>query len=141
MTEWFEYSSEWGYWINPDTFRTPKIKNSIRVGCVYFEKNRENLEDGRQIIVTTYGVVGSHGTEEMGKREVSQVLATQMLDFMMTKKMFPPKTAVKKVFANGNVDIAYSPSDYDTFTIRFTPSLVGGNIEDFLSNLGEFVEE
>ncbi len=48
---------------------------------------------------------------------------------------------MKKVFANGNVDLAYNPSDYDKFTIRLTPAIVGGNVEDFLDALDKFKEE
>jgi hypothetical protein len=64
-----------------------------------------------------------------------------MYDYMKSKNEYPPKTSVKKVFSNGNVDIAYEPSEYDKFTIRFTPALVGGNVEDFLDSLDEFQEE
>ena len=141
VADWLDYTSDWGYWINPDSFFTPRIKKSIRVGAVFYEKNRETLDDGRQIIVTTYGVARSHGIDEMGKRDVSKVLAKQMYEFMRSKKMYPPKTSLKKTFANGNVDLAYNPSDYDKFTIRFTPALVGGNVEDFLDTLDNFKEE
>ncbi len=141
MTEWFEYSAEWGYWINPDTFRTPRIKKSIRVGAVFFLKNSETLDDGRQIIVTTYGVVRSERTDEMGKREVSKVLAKQMLDFMRDRKMYPPNTSLKKTYANGNVDLRFAPSEYDVFSIRLTPGLVQGNVDDFLDDLASFKEE
>lgn len=105
MTEWIEYTSDWGYWINPDTFRTPRIKKSVRVGAVVFLKERETLEDGRQIIITTYAVAGKSGIKEMDKKEVSSVLALQMLDFMRAHKMYPPKTKMKKSYANGNVDL------------------------------------
>jgi len=141
MTEWLEYSSDWGYWINPDTFRTPRIKKSVRVGAVVFTKGRETIEDGRQIIVTTYGLAGKSEVTEMGKKEVSMVLASQMLDFMRTRKMYPPNTKMKKSYANGNVDLDYSPTDYDSFTVRFTPAMVGGDVEDFLYDLEPFKEE
>ena len=55
--------------------------------------------------------------------------------------MYPPKTEIKKSYANGNVDLGYSPSDYDTFTIRFTPDVVGGDVEDFLYDLAPFKED
>lgn len=141
MTEWLEYTSDWGYWINPDTFRTPRIKKSVRVGAIVFLKDRETLDDGRQIVVTTYGVAGKSGIKEMGKKEVSTVLAVQMLDFMRVKKMYPPNTKMKKSYANGNVDLDYSPTDYDSFTIHLTPKMVGGNVEDFLYDLRSFKEQ
>ncbi len=141
MTDWLDYTTDWGYWINPDTFRTPRVKSSVRVGAVVFLKGRETLDDGRQIIVTTYGVADKSGIKEMGKKEVGAVLAGQMLDFMRTRKMYPPKTEIKKSYSNGSVDLAYSPTDYDSFTVRLTPDMVGSNVEDFLYSLDSFKEE
>jgi hypothetical protein len=141
MTEWLEYTHDWGYWINPDTFRTPRIKKSVRVGAVVFLKSRETLDDGRLIIVTTYGVAGESGIKEMGKKEASAVLATQMVGFMRARNMFPPKTEIKKSYANGAVDLEYSPTEYDSFTIRFTPDMVDGNVEDFLYDIESFSED
>ena len=141
MTEWLEYTHDWGFWINPDTFRTPRIKKSVRVGAVVVLKERETLDDGRQVIVTTYGVASKSGVKELGKKEVSKVLASQMLEFMRTHNMYPPKTEMKKSYANGNVDLDYSLTDYDMFTLRFTPDMVGGDVEDFLYDLQSFKEE
>jgi len=141
MTDWLDYTTDWGYWINPDTFRTPRVKSSVRVGAVVFLKGRETLDDGRQIIVTTYGVASKSGIKEMGKKEASAVLAVQMLEFMRNRKMYPPKTEIKKSYSNGSVDLAYSPTDYDSFTIRLTPGMVGSNVEDFLYSLDSFREE
>ena len=141
MTEWLEYTHDWGYWINPDTFRTPRIKKSVRVGAVVFLKGRETLDDGRQIIVTTYGIAGESGIKEMGKKEASAVLATQMLEFMRIRKTYPPRTEMKKSYSNGNIDLEYSPTEYDSFTIRFTPNMIGENVEDFLYDLESFSED
>ncbi|MFW9927470.1 MAG: PARP-type zinc finger-containing protein, partial [Candidatus Thorarchaeota archaeon] len=128
-------------WINPDTFRTPRIKKSVRVGSVVFLKNRETLDDGRPIIVTTFGVAGKSGINEMGKKEASMIIASQMLNLMQSKKMYPPKTKIKKTYSNGNVDLDYSPTEYDSFTIHLTPKMVGGNVEDFLDDLNPFKDD
>jgi hypothetical protein len=141
MTEWLEYTHDWGYWINPDTFRTPRIKKSVRFGAIVFLKSRETLDDGRQIIVTTYGIAGESGIKEMGKKEASAILASQMLEFMRARKMYPPKTEMKKSYANGNVDLEYSPTEYDSFTIRITPDMARESVEDFLYNLEPFSED
>jgi hypothetical protein len=141
MTEWLEYTHDWGYWINPDTFRTPRIKKSVRFGAIVFLKSRETLDDGRQIIVTTYGIAGESGIKEMGKKEASAILASQMLEFMRARKMYPPKTEMKKSYANGNVDLEYSPTEYDSFTIRITPDMARESVVDFLYNLEPFSED
>ncbi|TFG33306.1 hypothetical protein EU527_08380 [Candidatus Thorarchaeota archaeon] len=141
MAEWIEYASDWGYWVNPDTFRTPRIKKSVRVGSVLYTKQRETLDTGQQIIATTYGVAYEDGVRVMDKREVSKILAKQMLDYMHTKKMYPPNTKIKKSYANGSVDLEYAPSEYDSFLVRLTPELVNGNVDDFLYDLDDFRED
>jgi len=141
MTEWLEYKHDWGYWINPDTFRTPRIKKSVRVGAVLFLKDRETLDDGRQIIVTAFGVAGKSGIKEMGKKDASIIIAEQMLDFMKARNMYPPKTKIKKTYSNGNVDLDYSPTEYDSFTIHLTPKMVGGDVQDFLDDLNPFKDD
>ncbi|TFG28267.1 hypothetical protein EU527_17525 [Candidatus Thorarchaeota archaeon] len=141
MSEWIEYSSDWGYWINPDTFRTPRIKKSVRVGSVLYTKKREVLDSGQQIIATSYGVAYEDGVQEMDKKEVSKILANQILNYMRTKKMYPPNTKIKRRYANSSVDFDYSPSEYDSFIIRLTPELVKGDVEDFLDGLDDFKEE
>ena len=141
MTDWVEYSADWGYWVNPDTFRTPRIKKSVRVGAVLYTKQRETLDTGQQIIATTFAVVHEAGVKVLDKRDASKILATQMLGYMRSKKMYPPNTKIKKTYTNGNVDLDFAPSEYDSFIIRLTPELVEGNVEDFLYALAAFKEE
>ena len=140
MADWIEYETDWGYWINPDTFRVPRIKRSVRVGAVLYTKKRETLDTGRQIIATTYAIAYEDGIRVMDKREVSTILASQMFEYMQSKKMYPPNTKIKKTYANGGVDLDFAPSEYDSFVIRLTPELVGGNVEDFLYALDDFKE-
>ena len=140
MSEWIEYSTDWAYWINTNAFRMAHVKKSVRLGSIVLTKKRETLDTGHSIIVTSYGIAKDSGIEDIGKRKASEVLAKQMHAFMREKEMFPFATEIKKTFKNGNVDLAYTPSDYDTFTIRFTPAMVGGNVEDFLGQLNDFEE-
>ena len=140
MANWIEYETDWGYWINPHTFRVPRIKKSVRVGAVLYTKQRETLDTGRQIIATTYAVAYEDGIRVMDKRDVSTILASQMFEYMQSKKMYPPNTKMKKTYANGSADLDYSPSEYDSFVIRLTSELVGGNVEDVLCALDDFKE-
>jgi len=136
MSEWIDYTVDWGYWINPDTFRMPRVKKSVRVGAIVLSKEKESLDTGQIIIATYYGLAKSSGVEEnIGKKRASVILVKQMLDYMKAKGSFPDKVSINKIFKNGTVDLAYHPSDYDKFTLRFTPAVVGGNVEDFLDDL------
>lgn len=141
MAEWIDYTVDWGYWINPDTFRMPRVKKSVRVGAIVLSKEKESLDTGQTITATYYGLAKSSGVEEnIGKKRASEILVKQMLEYMKEKGMYPPKVSIKKTFKNGSVDIAYIPTDYDEFTLRFTPAIVGRNIEEFLDSLDSFQE-
>ncbi len=99
-------------------------------------KGRETLDTGMTVVVTSYGIAREHGVDDLGgKKTANKVLAKQMLDYMKQKGQFPPGTEIKKVFKNGSVDVRYEASDFDKFSIRLTPELVGGNVEDFLDSL------
>ncbi|MFW9976085.1 MAG: PARP-type zinc finger-containing protein, partial [Candidatus Thorarchaeota archaeon] len=76
-----------------------------------------------------------------GKKDASIIIASQMLDFMKARKMYPPTTKIKKTYSNGNVDLDYSPTEYDSFTIHLTPKMVDGIVEDFLDDLSPFKDE
>ena len=87
MTEWLEFSTEWGYWINPGTFRMVRVKKSVLVGAVVLIKSRETLDTGNTVIVTDYGVAKSEGVEGKTKKEASAILTQQMVTYMKEKEM------------------------------------------------------
>ena len=142
MSEWIDYNVDWGYWINPDTFRMPRVKKSVRVGAIVLSKQKETLDTGQDITATYYGLAKDSGVEEnIGKKRASEILVKQMLEYMKEKGVFPPEVSIKKIFKNGSVDLAYLPTNYDKFTLRFTPAVVGKNVEEFLEDLGQFQED
>lgn len=141
MSEWIEYSADWAYWINPKTFRMPRVKKSVPPGAIILTKERETLDDGRQIVATYYSIARDGSTTSLTKKEASEILANQMLEFMKEKSMYPPKTEIKEVRSNGNVELSYDPTDFDAFVIRLTPTMVGGDVEEFLQSLKDFESE
>lgn len=141
MPEWLEYSSEWAYWVNPKTFRMPRLKKSIPLGVVLLEKAKETSENGRMFVDTKYFLVEKNGPKPITKVEASRILAKQLLEYIKTKKMWPPHFQIKEVFDNGNVDILYAPTVFDKFTLKLTEYQVEGNVPRFLHSLKEFAQE
>ncbi len=141
MSEWIDCDEQWAYWINPETFRMPRVKGRVPLGVVVVVKSREE-EDGRSFVQTQYSVATSEGLQGLeGKREASEKLAEQMLAYMQRTGSYPPGTHIKKAHKNGNVDLSYAPGDYDTFTLRLSPALVGQDPILLLDSLTEFVEQ
>ncbi|NHJ14654.1 MAG: hypothetical protein EAX95_13325 [Candidatus Thorarchaeota archaeon] len=141
MPEWLEYSSDWAYWVNPKTFRMPRLKKSVPLGVVLLVKTRDASENGRRFVSTDYFLVEQGGPKPITKVEVSKILARQLLEYAKANKMWPPHSEVKEIFDNGNVDIIYAPTDFDKFTLKLSEKQVGGNVSKFLDGLKEFTEE
>ncbi len=113
----------------------PRMKDSVPVGAVVLTKSRE---DEKGFILTNYAVAQEGGLESLpGKKEASEVLAEQMLAFMRQHDHFPPDTEVRKTFKNSKVDLNNAADQYDKFTLRLTPELVGGDGTQFLEKLSE----
>jgi hypothetical protein len=136
MADYIEYETDWGYYITPENFQMASVRGKVPVGAVVLTKGRETLDTGMTVVVTEYRVARQNGLEELGgKREASRILAKQMLEFMKSKKEYPPDTDIKKEYANGNVDLEFVTSEYDKFTIKLTAKLVGGEVFDFLAGI------
>ncbi|MFW9862301.1 MAG: hypothetical protein ACFFET_08440 [Candidatus Thorarchaeota archaeon] len=138
MTDWVPYEADWAYYVDPETFEMPKARSKVPVGSIVLEKGRETIDTGMTVVVTTYKLAKDDGLVDlMGKKEAGELLAKQLLAFMRKHGTFAPGTSIKKTFKNRNVDVLYIGSDYDKFTLRFTPAIVGGDPEEFLLALGE----
>jgi hypothetical protein len=136
MTEWISIESDWAYFVNPNTFEMPNAKGNALVGSLVLEKSKETIDTGQTFVVTQYSIAESHGLRNLpSKREASEYLAKQMFTFMREHNSYPPATSIKKTYKNGNVDLLYEASQYDQFTIRLTPKMVGGDVEEFLDIL------
>ena len=139
MADWIDCETDWAYWINPETFRMPRVKERVPVGVVVLIKDREDV-DGRMVVVTRYCQAAADGLHDLdGKKEANAKLLDQMLEYMRKTNTWPVGTELKKTYKNGNVDLAYAPGDYDTFTLRLTPDLAGEDPNDFLGKLGPAV--
>ncbi len=131
---WVDIDEEWAYWINPETFRMPRIKGGAPVDTVVLVKRRE------EFVVTEYFEATPEGLSDLSKKEASAKLGEQMLTYMRRHGMYPPGVAIKRAFKNGNVDLAYAPGSYDSFVLRFSPEQVGGEVVPFLDGLRPYLD-
>jgi hypothetical protein len=130
-----KYDAKWAYWINPKTLRLSRLKTQVPIESIVLTKTHELSDDGRVFIVTIYGVATDEGVIRINKDKASNILAQQVIKYMKKKNTWPPFTSIKEVYKNGNVDVSYTPSEYDKFILKFTKQLVGADAQEYLTSL------
>jgi len=119
----------------------PRVKNGAPIGSLVLIKSHVTDDSGRTFTSTAYGLVTSDGLKMISKRDASNVLVKQMVKYMKDTSQWPPFSEIKQVNKNGNVDVSYKPTQYDSFIVTLTPELAGPNPKQFLESLKEFVDE
>jgi hypothetical protein len=135
-----EFDAKWAYWINPKTLRFSRVKKQVQVDSIVLTKNQETTDDGRVFVVTTFGITKNEGVIRINKDKASIILTQQVIDYMKQRSEWPPFTTIKEVYKNGNVDLSYTPSEFDKFILKVTEQLIGTNVQGFLSSLKEVVD-
>lgn len=136
IVDWVAIESEWAYWVDPESFSFKHVKKRAPVGTVIVLKSRETLDDEeRTYVKSSLGIVGETGIVALKKKDASDTLAKQALDYMRWKKRWPPFTSMKRVLNSGDVEVYYEPTEYDSFVLPLTKEMVGEDPSDFLSRL------
>ncbi|UCE08985.1 MAG: hypothetical protein JSW61_08295 [Candidatus Thorarchaeota archaeon] len=130
-----DYEVDWAYWVNTKTFRLRRLQKSVLVGSVVLIKSRGVTEEGAKYIETDYGIAEKTGVRDISKKEASMILAEQALEYMKQTKRWPPDMTIKDSLKDGDIVILFSPSEYDSFNLRFTIEMVGQKPIDFLEKL------
>jgi hypothetical protein len=132
---WVEVEPEWVYWIDPESFSLKRVKKRAPVGAIIIVKSRKKLDDELTYVDSSFGVVNESGIVELTKREASDILAKQVLDYMRWAKHWPPFMSLRRVQKSGDVEISYDPSEYDSFILLMTRKMIGADPIEFLNKL------
>ncbi|MBD3404566.1 MAG: hypothetical protein GF411_00345 [Candidatus Lokiarchaeota archaeon] len=135
--KWVEYEADWAYWINPVTFRMPRVKKAVPEGVIVLTKERETLDTGQSIITTKYGVAKEDGVKSISKNSATTIILQQMIKYMKERNAYPTNTEIVREYANGNVELEYKPSNYDRFVIKISPEILGDDVIQFLDSLAD----
>jgi len=122
MSVFAEIGADWEYYIDPATFRMPKAKSEVPVGCVVLVRSRETDEE-RTFVNTTFYFATSSGLSPLTKAQASAILVKQMAQYVKEKGHWPPSATVKRARRDGSVDITYSPTHYDSLKLSMTAGL------------------
>ncbi|MFO7837557.1 MAG: PARP-type zinc finger-containing protein [Candidatus Thorarchaeota archaeon] len=139
MPKWTEAELDWAYFISKTTLEMQRVKRRVPVGALIMEKEKEEDEEtGQSWISTYYAIAKESGLHYLpGKTQATEYVAKLLLQFMKDRGKMPPNTTIEQIYKNGNAKLRYSPSQYDSFSIRLTPQEVGKNVERFLQTLGQ----
>lgn len=129
------YEADWAYWIDSKTFELVRLKKTIPLGSIVLTKIRGKTEEGLKYVETEYGIAEQSGVRDISKREASKILAILALENMRRSKQWPPDMTIKDSFKDGDMEILFSPSEYDSFILKFTTELVKQRPSDFLEKL------
>ncbi len=133
--EHVEVNAEWAYWINPETLRMNRVRGSVPIGVLVLVKSNETAESGMTFVSTQYMVARSEGLISINKKEANGLISRQILNYMKRTKRWPPNCEMGRSFKNGDVELKYQPSSYDSFPVKFTQAMVGEEVDMFLGDL------
>ena len=135
MVDEVNYEVDWAYWVDSKTLELIRLKKAIPVGSVVLTKIRGKTEEGAKFVETEYGIAEQNGVRDISKREASKILADQALEYMKRSKQWPPDMTIKDSFKDGDIEILFAPSEYDSFNLKFTSELVKQRPMEFLQKL------
>jgi hypothetical protein len=136
LVDEINYDAEWAYYIDIKTLRLKRVQMRVPIGSVVLTKERGVTEEGIKYVETRYGIADSSGVKSLPKKEVSKILVKQALEYMKSNKRWPPGMTLKDKYRNEDAEVIYAPSEYDSFNLKFTESLVGKKPIEFLEVLG-----
>jgi hypothetical protein len=134
-TSWVEIETEWAYWIDPESFNLKRLKKRAPVGAIIIVKTRKKLDDERTYVDDSFGLIIDNGIDDLTKREASDILARQALEYMRLSKQWPPFMEPKEIQKSGDVKVSFKPSEYDSFILIMTRNIIGADPAEFLSKL------
>ncbi|TFG95972.1 hypothetical protein E4H12_12090, partial [Candidatus Thorarchaeota archaeon] len=132
MVDEVNYEVEWAYWIDINTFELIRLKKAIPLGSVVLTKIRGTTDKGVKFVETEYGIAEESGVRDVSKKEASKILANLALEYMKRNKQWPPDMTIKDSFKDGDIEILFAPSEYDSFNLKFTSELVNQKPIEFL---------
>ncbi|NWF97107.1 MAG: hypothetical protein HXY34_13275 [Candidatus Thorarchaeota archaeon] len=136
-----DITEDWAYWIDPETLKMPKARGRIPSGSLLIVKSRtEDTLTGRSFVSTAFYLVRPEAWEKRTKKEASTIIGGYVVAYMKRRGAWPPNTQLARELKNGDVELHYAPSQYDTFTLKLSRNMVDSPVIDFLDSLEKAAE-
>ena len=135
MVDEVNYEVDWAYWIDAKTFKLNRVKKAVPIGSVVLTKTRGVTETSVKYVETDHGIADHSGVRDISKKEASKILANQALEYMKQNKRWPPNMTINDSFKDGDTEIHFTASEFDSFNLKFTSELVKMKPIEFLGKL------
>jgi len=123
------YSSNFGF-----LSKIPNLKShEIEENDVLIHKE---IMKGDRFPTIRYHLIAEDGTKIVKNDEVKEVLAEKLVEYVRENKEFPFACYLVKIFKNGNAQVDYKPTPFESFALKIVPKMYGiENTEDFFKGL------
>ena len=133
-----DLGGNWWHYIRFKDFgfleRIPDIRAlSVSAGDVFIHKQ---IKKGDRFPTIRYHLLTANESKIVQNRELKQHLAEALVEFVRENEALPFACTFDKFFKNGNAQIKYTPTEFDTFALKIIPKNHKiDNAEEFFSGL------
>ena len=138
MAKWVEIKHDWVICVDADTFEFCRTKNRAPIHSIVIMKTKGAPKGEPCYIKTAYGIVSELGIIRINKKSACEILSNRAIDFIRKTKHWPPCINLKRVLKSGDVELSFTITEDDAFTLRVTADMADGNPLDFLVGLDQY---
>jgi len=96
----------------------------------------KEIKKGDRFPTIRYHLIAGEQTKIIKNDEVKEVLAEELVEYVRENKKFPFACHLAKIFKNGNAQIDYKPTQFESFALKIVPEMYGiENTEEFFEGL------
>ena len=138
MAKWVEIKHDWAIWVDADSFEFCRTKSQAPIHSIVIMKTKEAPKGEPCYIKTAYGIVSELGIIRIDKKSACEILSNRAIDFIQKTGHWPPCINVKRVLKSGDVELSFTITEHDAFTLKVTANMAEGDPLDFLLGLNQY---
>jgi len=138
MVKWIRIEPDWALWIDADTFDFGHVEKRAPIYSIVIVKDMKTPKERPSYVDASYGIVGKHGLIGISKRSASEILSNRTVDYIQRTRQWPPCMNLKRVLKSGDVELTFTLTNHDRFTLRVTAEMVDDDPLDFLLELNQY---
>jgi hypothetical protein len=138
MPRWIRIEHEWTFWVDADSFEFCRAEKRAPINSIVIVKNKETPKKRPSYVNTSYGIVGKLGLIRINKKTACEILSNRAMDYIQKTGHWPPCMNLKRVLESGDVELSFTLTEHDSFTLRITADMTDGDPLDFLLGLKQY---
>lgn len=141
MPKWIRLEHDWAIWVDAESFDFRRAEKRAPINSLVIVKNSEMPIARPSHPNTSYGIISDSGLIGISKKAASEILSNRAIDYIQKTGRWPPCTNMKRVRKTGDVELSFTLTEHDSFTLRVTAEMVDGDPLDFLLGLKQFEKQ